>query len=99
MPQKKDHKEEKIQQALDAYAADSILSVRKLAYLYGILKTTLHNRISAKTLPAKQAHEAQQVLSAAEEAAIGAWIKKWDDFGFPSRRRHVYQMVQGLLRS
>jgi len=52
-----------------------------------------------KSLPAKQAHEAKQVLSAAEEAAIGTWIKKWDAFGFPSRRRHVYQMVQGLLRS
>jgi len=99
IPQKKDDKEEKIQQALDAYAADSILSVRKLANLYGIPKTTLHNCISAKTLPAKQAHEAQQVLSDAEEAAIGTWIKKWDDFGFPPRRRHVYQMVQGLLRS
>jgi len=76
MPRKKDEKEEKIQQALLAYAADSMLSVRKLADLYGIPKTTLHNRISAKTLPAKQAHEAQQVLSAAEEAGIGTWIKK-----------------------
>ena len=50
-------------------------------------KTTLHNHISEKTLPAKQAHEAQQVLSSAEEAAIGTWIKKGDDFGFPPRRR------------
>jgi len=76
MPRKKDEKEEKIQQALLAYAADSTLSVRKLADLYGIPKTTLHNCISAKTLPAKQAHEAQQVLSAAEEAGISTWIKK-----------------------
>ena len=48
-------------------------------------------------VPAKLAHEAQQVLSAAEEEAIATWIKKWADFGFPPRRRHVYQMVQGLL--
>jgi len=54
MPRKEDDKEEKIQQALDTYAADATLSVRKLAGLYGIPKTTLDNRISAKTLLAKQ---------------------------------------------
>jgi len=64
-----------IWEALDAYAADSTLSVRKLADLYWIPKTTLHNRISANTLPAKQAQEAQQVLAAVKEAAIGTWIK------------------------
>jgi len=76
MPRKKDHKEEKIQQALLAYATDSTLSVRKLANLYRIPKTTLHNRISVKTLPAKQAYKARRVPSAAGEAAIGTWIKK-----------------------
>ena len=92
-----DTKEKCIQEALQANKADPELSLRKLSLMLQILKSTLHNRISQTTTSYKAAHESQQFLSNAEEVALTSWIKKWDDYGFPTRRRHVYQMVQSLL--
>ena len=94
----KDTKENRIQEALKANEADPGLSLRKLSQMFQIPKSTLHNRISQTSTPRKAAHESQQLLSKAEEVALTSWIKKWDDYGFPTRRRHVYQMVQSLLR-
>jgi len=38
-------------------------------------------------------------VSKTEEEALSSWIKQWDDYGFATRRRHVFQMVQSLLRA
>jgi len=86
----KDTKENRIQEALKANEADPGLSLRKLSQMFQIPKSTLHNRISQTSTPRKPAHESQQLLSKADEVALTSWIKKWDDYGFPTRRRHVY---------
>ena len=93
MRSSKDTKEQHLQYALKAYEADPGLYLRKLALMFQIPKSTLDNQISQKTAPANTAHELQQLLSSSEEETLTVWIKKWDDYGFPARRRHVFQMV------
>jgi len=99
MPSPKDSRETRLQEALKAHAADTTLSVHTLSIQFEVPKSTLHNQISQKTTPAKTAHESQQLLSNTEEEALSSWIKKWDDYGFQTRCRHVFQMVQSLLRA
>jgi len=89
----------RLQAALKAHEADANLWLCQLSLMFEVPKSTLHNRISQHSIPAKAAHQTQQLLSISEEEALSVWIKKWDDYGFPTRRRHVYQMVQSLLRA
>jgi len=99
MPFPKDSREIRLQEALKAHAADTTVSVRKLSIQFEVPKSTLQNLISQKTTPAKTANEWQQLLSNTEKEALSSWIKKWDDYGFSTRRRHVFQIVQSLLRA
>jgi len=99
MPSPKDSRETRLQEALKAHPADKTLSVRKVSIHFEVPKSTFDNRISQKTTPAKTAHESQRLLSNTEEEALRSWLKKCDDYGFPTRRRHVFQMIQSLLRA
>jgi len=89
----------RLQAALKAHEADPNLLLRQLSLMFEVPKSTLHNRISQDSIPATAAHQTQQLLSISAEEALSVWIKKWDDYEFPTRRRHVYQMVQSLLRA
>jgi len=89
----------RLQEALMAHVANPNLWLRQLFLMFEVPKSTLHNRISQHSTLAKAAHQTQQLLSISEEKALSAWIKKWDDYRFPTHHRHVYQMVQSLLRA
>ena len=93
-----DTKEKHIQEALNAHEDNPELFLPKFSLMFQVPKWILYNRISQITTSHNKAHESQQLLSNAEEVAQTSWIKKWDDYRIPTRRRHVYQMVQSLFR-
>ena len=94
---KRDH-ETRILAALKALSDDPDLSLRRVARMYDVPRSTLNDRRLGKTKERSKAHPDDQLLSTEEEEVLVGWIEDWDDRGLPPRRRHVLGMVGSILR-
>jgi hypothetical protein len=68
--------------ALAAYYNSEYTSIRKCAYAFNILASTLSDQLSTRTLYAKS-YESQQILSTAEEKALLKAITRLSKSGCP----------------
>ena len=75
--------EDRIQRALEQRDRERT-SLRELATLYGVPRSTLSDRArGGKTR--QQAHEDYQALTPGMERALTEWVDSWDARGFPPR--------------
>ena len=77
--------EERLKQAMKAHKnQEKPISIRKIARMYGVPRSSLQDRIKGKTL-AKEVHERRQRLNPQEEAALIDWILRLQAWGWPAR--------------
>jgi hypothetical protein len=74
--------EEDLTTALAAYRNGEYTSIRKCAYAFNILRTTLTDRLSTRTSRSKS-HELQQILSTTEEKTLLKYISRLSKSGYP----------------
>jgi hypothetical protein len=76
------YSEDTLIRALIAYYNSEYPSIRKCAYAFNILVTTLLKRLSTQTSRSKS-HESQQILSTTEEEALIKSITRLSKSGYP----------------
>jgi hypothetical protein len=92
----KNEREENIQSAIIHYKNALQPSMRALAEKFGILYSTLRDRLNGAQ-SYQESHRHQQQLTEHEEKAIGRWCQKLDDWGFPPRLSAVHRMAASLV--
>ena len=90
-----DQRESSIAQAVKGLQSGRYPSIRKAADINGISYSTLQRRFHGGQ-DRVAAHEAQQLVTGAEERAIVRWIYRLELAGFPPRIEHVREAVMIL---
>jgi len=67
-----------------------------VAFENGVHESTLRRRIGG-SVSRKQAYEAMQKLTPAEERSLEEWILRLDEGGFPARPCQIIQMATEIL--
>lgn len=89
--------EDRLQLALEVYKnQQKPVSIRKNARMYGVLRTSLQDKIKARR-SAKEYHEQYQRLNVLEEKALIDWILRLQAWGWPARVDQVREMARFLL--
>jgi hypothetical protein len=91
--------EENIGKARQAYESRRYPSIRATAIAHGVPYFTLRRRILGLTLPKKEAHVNQQLLTKAEQATLIDWIKYLALTGHPLNKRTIRPKVQAILEA
>jgi hypothetical protein len=91
--------EENIQKARQAYESHRYPSIRATAIAHGVPYFTLRRRIMRLTLPKKEAHVKQQLLTKAEQATLIDWIKYLALTGHPLNKWTIRPKVQAILKA
>ena len=76
------YSEETLTNAITAYRNSEYTSIRKCAYAFNILASTLSDRLSTRTSRSKS-HELQKILSTAEEGTLLKTITRLSNLGYP----------------
>lgn len=75
------------------------VSVRKASRIYGVPKTTLHDRLSGRIAEKPRKMGPPPVLNEAEEKAIVEWCVNLAKSGFPRKMDDVLNTVQKIILS
>jgi hypothetical protein len=90
--------EGKLSMAIEAIQGPSKLSIRAASKIYGVKRTTLHDRVHGR--PARRDAPANsKILTPLEEDAIVQYILELSARYFPPRLRSVEEMASQLLRA
>ena len=92
---KEDEKEDRVRRTIKGYEDGSFKSIGDAATAFSVPPSTLAHRIIGRRTR-REAHEADQLFTPAEERAIGKWILHLDDLGFPPRLDIVHQYLDYL---
>jgi len=101
-PRRITHEEEAlIEKATHEYNLRHYKSIRAAARAHNIEKHyfTLRRRVKGLALPKKVAHEAQQLLTAAEEATLVDWIRYLALTGQPVSKQTIRPKVLAILKA
>jgi hypothetical protein len=96
-PQKQVYSEANIQKALSAIKNQEYSSIRKAALAFNIPNATLQSRMSGRK-SRTEAHEAEQILSNAEEKTLARWITRLTRTGFPASPALAIEMAEEIRR-
>jgi hypothetical protein len=87
----------KIETAFNEWkASKGTILINKVAFENGVHESTLRRRIGG-LVSRKQAYEAMQKLTPAEERSLKEWILRLDEGGFPVRPCQITQMATEIL--
>src|SRR5277367_4619539 len=89
-------KEARVQEAVAAIK-EGKHTCYSAARVFNIPRQTLYNRVNGK-LPRNQAHEAEQLLSHAEEKELIRWITLLTLTGYPPRYITLLQMAEEIRK-
>ena len=89
-------KEAKLQEALAAVRSGQH-KVDAAAAKFGVSRRTLYTRVTG-TLPRSQAHEAEQILSHAEEKELVRWITRLTITGYAPRHLTLREMAEEVRK-
>jgi len=70
---------------------------RRIAELYGVPRTTLHQRVLGKHQDSRAAHRDEQLFSTGDENAIAEYAGIMTDAGFPLSPNLLWQIAQGII--
>ena len=96
-PQKQVYSEANIQKALSAIKNQEYSSIRKAALAFNIPNATLQSRMSGRK-SRTEAHEAEQILSNAEEKTLARWITRLTRTGFPASPALAIEIRRGRVQ-
>ena len=74
-----------VEKAVREFQRRQYTFINRTASAFGVLYSTLYDRLKLGFKPKKIAHEGQMLFSLAEEKSIVKWIVALDDQGFPPR--------------
>ncbi|KAM0710636.1 hypothetical protein Q7P35_001374 [Cladosporium inversicolor] len=97
-PERLAYTEIDIQTAISAIKNKEFASIRKAAIAFNVLYPTLRSRMSGRNSRAT-AHEAEQLLSPAEENTLSRWVTRLTRTGFPASPALVIEMAEEIRRS
>jgi hypothetical protein len=89
-------KEARLQEALAAVRSEQH-NVPSAAKEFGVSSRTLYDRVNG-VLPRNQAHEAEQILSKAEEKELVRWITRLTITGYPPRHSTLREMAEEVQK-
>jgi hypothetical protein len=95
--QKQVHSEDDIQKAIIAIKNKEHSSIRQAALAFNVPNATLQSRMSGRK-PRTEAHEAEQILSNAEEKTLARWITRLTRTGFPASPALAIEMAEEIRR-
>jgi hypothetical protein len=96
-PEKHVYSEADIQKAISAIKNNEYYSIRKAALAFNVPNATLQGRMfgrKSRTI----AHEAEQILSPAEEKTLARWITRLTRTGFPASPALAIEMAEEIRR-
>jgi len=76
---------------------ESQMATRRIAELYGVPRTILHQRVLGKHQDSRAAHRDEQLFSTGEEHAIAEYAGIMADAGFPLSPNLLWQIAQGII--
>jgi hypothetical protein len=96
-PERLAYTEVDIQTAILAIKNKEFASIRKAAVAFNVPYPTLRGRMSGRNSRAT-AHEAEQLLSPAEENTLSRWVTRLTRTGFPASPALVMEMAEEIRR-
>ena len=87
--------EERLIGALKDYKAGRFKSYRATAQAWNVPKTTLIERAKGRK-SRNQAHEDEQILTAAEEKELARWITRLTICGYPPKPHTIKEMAEAI---
>ena len=91
--------EEKMAEAKLAYESQEYPSINATAKAYDVNYSTLRRCVQGLSLPKKEAHINQQLLTKAEQETLIDWIKYIALTGHPLNKRTIRPKVQAILEA
>jgi len=89
--------EKQLQEAIRHTRRESDMPTRRIAELYGVPRTILHQRVLEKPQDSREAYWDEQLFSTGEGNAIAGYAGIMADTGFPLSPNLLWQITQGII--
>jgi hypothetical protein len=91
--------ESRLLKAKEEYNTGKFKSIKAAATAHNVQYFTLRRRVLGHTLPQKEAHIDQQLLTKAEEQTLVEWMQYLALTGHPLNKRTIRPKVQAILKA
>jgi hypothetical protein len=73
--------------------SNETLPIRQLAAIWGIARSTLHDRLKSGVVSRQEQHCSMQKITVGEERSLREWVLQLEGWGFPPRIDQLRGMV------